>query len=80
MQNVEPLESWGIKKGRFGLPGADGAAFCVIKNVIFRDDKSKMVGGKWNPDVKPWYIQYGKIKGTELEKHIILDAKEKRKL
>ncbi len=35
---------------------------------------AKMMGGKWDPDVKLWYIPYGKIKGTELEKHIILDA------
>ncbi len=35
------------------------------------------MGGKWDPDVKLWYIQYGKIKGTELEKHMIVDAKEK---
>jgi hypothetical protein len=41
---------------------------------------AKMMGGKWAPDVKLWYIQYGKIKGTELETHIILDAKEKKKL
>jgi hypothetical protein len=31
------------------------------------------MGGKWAADVKLWYIQYGKINGTELEKHIILD-------
>jgi hypothetical protein len=37
-------------------------------------------GGRWNPDDKLWYIQYGNIKGTELEQHIILDATEKRKL
>jgi hypothetical protein len=41
---------------------------------------AKAMGGKWNPDVKLWYIQYGNIKGTELEKHIILDATEKNKL
>jgi hypothetical protein len=34
-------------------------------------------GGKWDPKVKLWYIPYGKIKGTELEQHIILDTKEK---
>jgi hypothetical protein len=26
-QNASPLVSWGIGKGRFGQPGADGAAF-----------------------------------------------------
>ena len=40
---------------------------------------ARSAGGKWNPEVKLWYIQYGNIKGTELEKHMILDAKEKKK-
>lgn len=35
---------------------------------------AKTMGGTWDPDVKLWYIQHDKIKGTELEKHIILDA------
>lgn len=34
----------------------------------------KAMGGKWDADVKLWYVPHGKIKGTELEKHIILDA------
>ena len=38
---------------------------------------AKAMGGKWDPDVKLWYIRFGKIKGTELEKHIILDASAK---
>ena len=35
---------------------------------------AKSMGGTWDPDVKLWYIPHGKVKGTELEKHIILDA------
>ncbi len=30
--------------------------------------------GRWDPEQKLWLISYGRIKGTELEKHIILDA------
>ena len=41
---------------------------------------ARSAGGKWDPKVKLWYIPYGKIKGTELEQHILLDATEKRKL
>ena len=26
-QDVDPLESWGMNKGRFGQPCADGAVF-----------------------------------------------------
>ena len=35
---------------------------------------ARKLGGKWDADVKLWFIEYGKIKGTELEKHIVLDA------
>ena len=41
---------------------------------------ARSAGGRWDSDVKLWYIQYGRIKGTELEQHIILDATEKNKL
>lgn len=35
------------------------------------------LGGRWDSDVKLWYVPYGTIKGTELERHIILDASQK---
>jgi hypothetical protein len=35
-------------------------------------DQAKSAQGKWDPEAKAWYIEYGKIKGTELEKLIIL--------
>ncbi|MBI1922353.1 MAG: hypothetical protein HYS23_14860 [Geobacter sp.] len=38
---------------------------------------AKTMGEKWCPDVKLCYIQHSKIKGTELKKHIILDAGKK---
>jgi hypothetical protein len=37
-------------------------------------ETAKAVKGRWNPDVKLWYIRYGKIKGTALGKDIVLDA------
>lgn len=40
---------------------------------------ARKLGGKWAADVKLWSIEYGKIKGTALEKHIILDALPKKK-
>ena len=40
---------------------------------------AKVAKGRWDPDQKLWLIQYGRIKGTELEKHIILDAFSKSK-
>ena len=39
----------------------------------------KSMGGRWDPEVRLWYIPFGKIKGTELEEHIILDASMKTK-
>lgn len=38
---------------------------------------ARAMGGTWNPDVKLWHVPYGKIKGTELEKHLVLDATKK---
>lgn len=35
---------------------------------------AKRAGGKWDPEKRLWFIQYGKIKGTALEKHINVDA------
>jgi hypothetical protein len=35
-------------------------------------ERAKAAQGKWDPEAKAWYIEYGKIKGTELEKLIIL--------
>lgn len=35
---------------------------------------AKAAGGKWNPDVHLWFVRYGNIVGTSLEKHIHVDA------
>ncbi len=40
---------------------------------------ARSAGGTWDADVKLWFIRYGNIKDTELEKHIILDKKTIRK-
>jgi len=34
----------------------------------------KAAGGRWNPDEQLWFVRYGEIAGTPLEKHIHLDA------
>ena len=36
--------------------------------------KAKAARGRWDPEKKVWLIRYGNIKGTGLEKHIVLDA------
>jgi len=35
---------------------------------------AKIAGGKWDPEKRLWFITFGRIKGTALEKHIALDA------
>ena len=37
----------------------------------------KSLGGRWDSEVKLWYVPYGRIKDTVLEKHIIFDASGK---
>jgi hypothetical protein len=35
-------------------------------------ESAKIAKGRWNPEKKLWFILYGKIRGTALEKHIAL--------
>ena len=36
--------------------------------------QAKKAGGRWDPEKRLWFVQYGKIVGTPLEKHIYLDG------
>ena len=36
--------------------------------------QAKAAGGRWNPEKQLWFVKYGKIAGTPLEKHIWVDA------
>ena len=36
--------------------------------------QAKAAGGRWNPEKMLWFVKYGKIAGTPLEKHIYVDA------
>lgn len=51
----------------------------VPVRIAFSETANKQLAraadGRWDPDVRLWFIQYGKIKGSPLEKHIVLDAK-----
>lgn len=35
--------------------------------------QAKAAGGRWNPEKQLWFVKYGKIVGTSLEKHIQVD-------
>lgn len=37
-------------------------------------ESAKTAKGRWNPEVRLWFIRYSAIKGAALEKHIVLDA------
>jgi len=37
-------------------------------------ESAKAAKGRWNLEVKLWFIRHGTNKGTKLEKHIKLDA------
>ncbi|MDD2847561.1 MAG: hypothetical protein PHP95_03810 [Desulfuromonadaceae bacterium] len=38
--------------------------------------KTKEAGGRWNPEKQLWFVKYGKITGTQLEKHIQVDEND----
>lgn len=40
----------------------------LLKNM------AKTAGGRWDPEARMWFIPFCRIKGTTLEKHIVLDA------
>jgi hypothetical protein len=35
--------------------------------------QAKAAGGRWNPEKLSWFVKFGKIAGTPLEKYIHLD-------
>jgi hypothetical protein len=37
-------------------------------------ESAKSAKGRWNPEKRLWFIRYRNVKGTKLEKHIVLDA------
>jgi hypothetical protein len=37
--------------------------------------QAEAAGGRWNPEKQLWFVKYGKVAGTLLEKHIPVDAK-----
>ena len=35
--------------------------------------QAKEAGGRWDPKKRLWFVQFGKIAGTQLEKHLHID-------
>jgi hypothetical protein len=68
-----------IKKSKWTPPKREYPDDALVPvHIGFTDtesrEKAKAARGRWDPEAKLWFIRYGKIKGTNLEKHIILDT------
>ena len=50
----------------------------AASNMAMRN-KAKATGAKWNPEKQLWFVTYGKIVGTELEKYIYVDGNDNKK-
>ena len=65
-------------KLRPGQKGTKKLAAVVPVHIGFSDTDPRKIAktarGRWDPEQRLWFIRYGKIKGTVLEKHIIVDA------
>lgn len=40
-------------------------------------NKAKEAGGRWNPEKHLWFVSYGNVVGTTLEKYIDVDGLDK---
>ncbi len=40
-------------------------------------NKAKEAGGRWNPEKQLWFVSYGNVVGTVLEKYIDVDGLDK---
>ena len=68
-----------VEKSEWTPPQPQYAANALVPLRINATDmpmrfQAKAAGGRWNPEKKLWFVKYGKIVGTPLEKHIQIDA------
>jgi hypothetical protein len=49
---------------------------CITFDDVDSRAQAKAAGARWDPDQKLWFVKYGRIAGTMLEKHIYVDASE----
>jgi hypothetical protein len=64
-----------IEKTEWTPPPPRYTAETLVPLHIKADDMparllAKTAGGRWNPEKQLWFVKYGKIAGTLLEKHI----------
>ncbi len=49
----------------------------IKPNDLAARNKVKSVGGRWNPEKQLWFVSYGNVVGTALEKYIDVDGFDK---
>jgi len=67
-----------IERTEWTPPAPRYSADSLVPLRIKADDmqagtQAKAAGGRWNPGNKLWFVRYGKIVGTFLEKHMHID-------
>lgn len=65
-------KSWTPPQPRFGEDERVPVRIAFAENML--KNMARMAGGRWDPEKRLWIIPFGKVKGTALEKHIVLDA------
>lgn len=70
-----------VEKSDWTPPPSRYAAHVLVSLRIEASNMSlrtqaKAAGAKWNPEKQLWFVKYGKIIGTTLEKHIQVDEKD----
>lgn len=50
---------------------------CIAASDMPLRAKVKAAGGKWKPEEQLWFVRYGAIAGSPLEKHIHIDKPKK---
>ncbi len=49
----------------------------ILAKDLGARNKAKAAGGRWNPEKQLWYVTYGNVVGTALEKYIDIDGFDK---
>jgi hypothetical protein len=78
MKTVEIVverKEWTPPAPRFAADELVPVRIAYLKSACKR--MAREAGGRWDPEARLWSIPYGRIKGTVLEKHIILDASKR---
>lgn len=57
-------------------PDSTPVGLAIGFNETALQSQVKAVGGRWDKDKKLWIVPYGSIKGTKLEKLLVIETKQ----